>query len=286
MLAQDPILRPLLFLGLALLFLFAILESYRPKRRRDHHRAPRWFGNIGVLVIGTVFARLILPVAPIGAAEWAFKNDIGLLNLVTGPRWIEGLVALLALDLLIYSQHRLFHGIPALWRIHRMHHTDLDFDVTTGIRFHPIEILLSLVIKITAVIALGAHSGAVILFEIVLNGTALFNHANLALPAPLDRTLRLFVVTPDMHRVHHSVHLEETNSNFGFNLPWWDYAFGTYRAQPQDGHSEMTIGLPIFRDERAIRLGRLLIQPFLTDTATDNEPADEPNKSDGPGPSP
>jgi sterol desaturase/sphingolipid hydroxylase (fatty acid hydroxylase superfamily) len=262
--ALDPILRPLIFAVLTVLFV--ALEALRPKRRRTSARGVRWFGNVGVLAIGTLFARLILPVAPIGAAIWAQQNHSGLFNLIMIPGIIEGLLAFLALDFLIYAQHRIFHYVPILWRIHRIHHTDLDIDVTTGLRFHPIEILLSSAIKIIAVIALGADPGTVIVFEIVLNGTSLFNHANLALPSRLDWLLRLMVVTPDMHRVHHSVRTDETNSNFGFNLPWWDRALGTYRAQPLDGHIGMTIGLPIFRSPRALTLGHLLIQPFVQDS--------------------
>ena len=269
MFAEEPALRPVVFVGLTLVFI--VLESIRPKRKRSHGRTQRWVGNFGILVLGTIVARLVLPVAPVGAAAWASHQEIGLFNNIEIPSAFAGVCAFLALDFLIYCQHRLFHSVPMFWRLHRMHHTDLDFDVTTGVRFHPIEIMLSLIIKILAVIGLGASPLAVLMFEIVLNGTSLFNHANLNLPAPLDRTLRLFVVTPDMHRVHHSVRREETDSNFGFNLPWWDRLLGTYRAQPVDGHDGMIIGLPEFRDERSIRLGQLIIQPFVTD----QRPAEE-----------
>ncbi len=269
MIAEEPLLRPVLFIGLVALF--ASVEALRPKRVRLHARVARWIGNIGVLAVGTVVARIILPIVPVGAALWAVENEIGIFTLIPAPAFLEGVVVFLLLDMLIYFQHRIFHHVPMLWRVHRMHHTDLDFDVTTGIRFHPIEILISLSIKVAAVVALGASPLVVLIFEIALNGTSLFNHANLALPAGLDKFLRLFIVTPDMHRVHHSVLEQETNSNFGFNLPWWDYLFRTYRPQPEMGHDGMTIGLPIFRDNRAISLGQLLLQPFLKSDGTKAE---------------
>jgi sterol desaturase/sphingolipid hydroxylase (fatty acid hydroxylase superfamily) len=172
------------------------------------------------------------------------------------------IATVVVLDLFIYLQHVMFHAVPALWRLHRMHHADLDFDVTTGARFHPIEIVLSMLIKLAAVVVLGAPPVAVLIFEVVLNATAMFNHGNLRLPLAVDRVLRLFVVTPDMHRVHHSIVPAETNSNFGFNLPWWDRLLGTYRAQPAAGHVVMTIGLDDFREASDQRLDRMLIQPF------------------------
>jgi sterol desaturase/sphingolipid hydroxylase (fatty acid hydroxylase superfamily) len=175
------------------------------------------------------------------------------------------LIGFVALDLVIYGQHVVFHKVPVLWRLHRMHHADLDIDVTTGLRFHPFEILISLGVKIAAVIALGIPVVAVLLFEVVLNATSMFNHANVSMPPALDRVLRLILVTPDMHRVHHSVVRRETDSNFGFNLPWWDRLFGTYRAAPDAGHTGMTIGLPVFRDPHELRLDRLLTQPFRND---------------------
>jgi sterol desaturase/sphingolipid hydroxylase (fatty acid hydroxylase superfamily) len=168
----------------------------------------------------------------------------------------------IVLDLVIYLQHVLFHAVPALWRLHRMHHADLDFDVTTGARFHPIEIVLSMVIKLAAVVSLGAPAIAVLVFEVLLNATAMFNHGNIRLPLGFDRVLRLLVVTPDMHRVHHSTVTSETNSNFGFNLPWWDRLLGTYRAQPVAGHEDMTIGIALFREPQDLRLDRMLVQPF------------------------
>ena len=174
-------------------------------------------------------------------------------------------VALLLLDLAIYLQHRLVHYVPVLWRVHRMHHADLDFDVTTGARFHPLEIALSLGIKCVVIVPLGASPLAVLLFEIALNATAMFNHSNVRLPRAMERLLRLLVVTPDMHRVHHSVVQRETDSNFGFNFPWWDRMFGTYRPQPEAGHETMTIGLEQFRAPHELRLDRMLTQPFRDD---------------------
>jgi sterol desaturase/sphingolipid hydroxylase (fatty acid hydroxylase superfamily) len=185
------------------------------------------------------------------------------------PAWLAGVLGFLLLDLVIYIQHVLFHRVPVLWRLHRMHHADLDIDVTTGLRFHPIEIVISIFIKIAVVIAFGIPAIAVLAFEVALNATSMFNHSNVEMPQWLDRTVRLFVVTPDMHRVHHSIHRRETDSNFGFNLPWWDWAFGTYRAQPEAGHLAMTIGLPMFRDPVELRLDRLLTQPFREDRTAD-----------------
>jgi sterol desaturase/sphingolipid hydroxylase (fatty acid hydroxylase superfamily) len=183
-------------------------------------------------------------------------------NVVPVPAWIAVGVSVILLDLAIYFQHVLFHAVPLLWRLHRMHHADLDIDVSTGLRFHPIEILLSMVIKLAVVIALGAPAVAVLIFEILLNATSMFNHSNVRMSEGFDRVLRWFVVTPDMHRVHHSVLARETNSNFGFNLPWWDRLFGTYRAQPAAGHEVMTIGIEQFRDPRELGLDRMLLQPF------------------------
>ena len=190
----------------------------------------------------------------------------GLFNVIALPAWIGVVVSVIVLDLAIYLQHVLFHAVPALWRLHRMHHADLEFDVTTGLRFHPIEILLSMLIKLAVVAALGAPAVAVLIFEVLLNATSMFNHGNVRIPQALDRVLRWFVVTPDMHRVHHSILSRETNSNFGFNLPWWDRLFGTYRAQPAAGHDAMTIGIEQFRDPRELGLDRMLLQPFRGET--------------------
>jgi sterol desaturase/sphingolipid hydroxylase (fatty acid hydroxylase superfamily) len=246
------------------LLLMALWEALAPRRPLTVGRAPRWASNLGLVVLNTLAARLLIPLGAIGAAELAERWGWGLFNTTAGPGWLAVILSVVILDLLIYWQHVLFHAVPLLWRLHLVHHADLDFDATTGVRFHPIEILLSLAIKMGAVLLLGVPALAVLLFEILLNATAMFNHGNVRLPAGLDRLLRLIVVTPDMHRVHHSVQMRETNSNFGFNLPWWDYLFGTYRAQPAEGHESMTIGLEQVRDERhANRLHWMLLLPFL-----------------------
>ena len=183
-------------------------------------------------------------------------------NLVAWSYWIEVVVSVIVLDMAIYFQHRLFHGVPMLWRLHRMHHADLDVDATTGNRFHPIEIVLSMVIKFGVIALIGTPLLAVLLFEVLLNATSLFNHANIRVARWLEPVLRWLVVTPDMHRVHHSIHRDETDSNFGFNLPWWDRIFRTYRAQPRDGHDGMTLGIEEFRDEKELKLWRMVAQPF------------------------
>lgn len=220
-----------------------------------------------MVVGGTLLIRLMLPAAAVGAAMTAEARDWGILGLVDLPPWVEIVVALVLLDLAIYAQHVLFHAVPSLWRLHRVHHADLEFDVTTGLRFHPIEIAASMLIKLAAVVAIGAPALGVLIFEVILNATAMFSHSNVGLPPGIDRVLRRVIVTPDMHRVHHSIAVRETNSNFGFNLPWWDRLFGTYRAQPAAGHKAMTIGLPQFRDPAELRLDRMLLQPLRrTDT--------------------
>lgn len=215
--------------------------------------------------IATVAARLIVPFAAIGLAATAEAQGWGLLNQTALPDWVEIAVAVVMLDLVIYGQHVAFHAQPLLWRIHRAHHSDPDLDVTTALRFHPVEILLSLLVKLAAVLVLGASPLAVLIFEVLLNATALFNHGNVALPRSVDAVVRRFLVTPDMHRVHHSIDARETNSNFGFNLPWWDWLFGTYRAQPAAGHHGMTIGLSEFRASRDQRIDQLLVQPLRRD---------------------
>jgi sterol desaturase/sphingolipid hydroxylase (fatty acid hydroxylase superfamily) len=223
----------------------------------------RWTSNLGIVVLNTVVLRLVFPVAAVGMAALAADRGWGLLNALGLPFALAVVVAVVALDLAIYLQHVMFHAMPALWRLHRMHHADLDFDVTTGARFHPLEILLSMGIKLGVVAALGPPVVAVVAFEVLLNATAMFNHSNVRLPLGLDRVLRWVVVTPDMHRVHHSVVPREANSNFGFNLPWWDRLLATYRAQPEAGHEAMTLGIGQFREPKYLRLDRMLVQPFL-----------------------
>ncbi|MDO8354241.1 MAG: sterol desaturase family protein [Aestuariivirga sp.] len=251
-----------------LAFLFSILaimaawEVAAPRRRQEIPRLLRWGNNLGVVVIDTVLVRLTFPLLAVGMAVLTAERGWGLLNVFAVPGWLAFIISLLLLDLAIYLQHVMFHAVPALWRLHRMHHADLEFDVTTGLRFHPIEILLSMALKLSIVVALGPPAIAVLVFEILLNGTSMFNHSNVRLPLGLDRILRLIVVTPDMHRVHHSIYPHETNSNFGFNLPWWDRLLGTYRAQPKEGHEGMTIGIEQFRTSRDLWLDQMLIQPL------------------------
>ena len=244
----------------------ALWELLAPRRPLAVGRSPRWPSNLGILVADVLVVRLLLPTAAAGVALVAAERGFGLFHVIGLPFWLAAPIGFLALDLVIYGQHVMFHHVPWLWRLHRMHHADLDIDVTTGVRFHPVEILLSLVIKIATVALLGIPVAAVVCFEVVLNATSMFNHANASLPRWLDRVARLMLVTPDMHRVHHSVLRQETDSNFGFNLPWWDRLFGTYRAEPRAGHDGMTIGLPVFRDPGELRLDRLLTQPFRKPT--------------------
>lgn len=246
-----------------ILVLVAIWELAAPKRRLTVAKAGRWFNNLGIIFLDSLLVRLLFPLAAMGVAVAAQETGWGLFNLVDLPVWLAVLLAVLVLDLVIYLQHVMFHAVPTLWRLHMVHHADLDFDVTTGLRFHPIEIILSMLIKMATVAALGPPLLSVFIFEIALNGTAMFNHGNIRLPAALDRILRLLVVTPDMHRVHHSILIRETNSNFGFNFPWWDRLFGTYRNQPVAGHREMVIGLSQFRNREEVTLFRLLLLPFI-----------------------
>ncbi|MCZ0811435.1 MAG: sterol desaturase family protein [Pseudomonadota bacterium] len=258
-LSAEPAIRLSIFLGV--LAAMALWEVAAPRRRRDIPRVIRWTNNLGLVVLDTVILRLSFPILAVGLAIMAEDSGWGLFNNIDAPFWVAIVVSMLLLDLAIYLQHVMFHAIPALWRLHRMHHADLDFDATTGLRFHPVEILISMGIKLAVVAALGPPAVAVLLFEVLLNATALFNHANIDLPRPVDRVLRLFVVTPDMHRVHHSVDPRETNSNYGFNLPWWDRLLGTYIAQPAKGHKGMDIGIEQFRTRRDLWLDRMLIQP-------------------------
>jgi sterol desaturase/sphingolipid hydroxylase (fatty acid hydroxylase superfamily) len=243
----------------------AAWEILAPRRDQNLGRRMRWPGNIGIVVLDTVVVRLAFPTTAVGLALFAEARGWGMLHAIHLPGWASVLIGVMVLDLGIYLQHVLFHAVPALWRLHRMHHADLDIDVTTGARFHPIEMLLSMGLKLGVVAALGAPAVAVLLFEVLLNATSIFNHSNVRMPAWLDRVLRRIVVTPDMHRVHHSIVARETNSNFGFNLPWWDRLFGTYRDQPAAGHEAMTIGIEQFREPSEQRLDRMLTQPFRDD---------------------
>jgi sterol desaturase/sphingolipid hydroxylase (fatty acid hydroxylase superfamily) len=259
---HEAALRLVLFLGVFVLL--AVAEARLPRRALMLARGKRWLANLGIVLINTGLVRLAAPAAAVGLALAAEQRGAGLLHMVEWPPLFEIVLAVLALDLAIYLQHVMFHAVPLLWRLHRMHHADLDFDLTTGTRFHPLEMMLSMLIKAAAIFVIGAPVAAVLVFEIVLNLAAMFNHSNIRLPAALDAVLRLFVVTPDMHRIHHSLEADETNRNFGFNLPWWDHLFGTYRAQPRYGHEGMVIGTPAFRDERrCATLGGMLMMPFV-----------------------
>ncbi|MEW6666345.1 MAG: sterol desaturase family protein [Thermodesulfobacteriota bacterium] len=260
---DEAKIRLVFFLGI--FALIGVLEVLRPRRALTASKAGRWFANLAIIILNPLSVRLVFPVLPVGMALMAQEGHWGLLNNVDLPYWLKVVVAVVILDFSIYLQHVLHHAVPALWRLHMMHHADLDFDVTTGLRFHPIEIVISMGLKLGAVAAIGASPLAVLIFEVALNGTSMFNHSNIHIPEGVDRVLRLLVVTPDMHRVHHSVIIRETNSNYGFNLPWWDRLLGTYKAQPERGHHEMTIGLTQFRDPGRLTLPRLLILPFVGD---------------------
>jgi len=250
------------FLGI--FAVMAIWELLAPRRALTISKAVRWGNNLGLVVLNTVLLRLLFPAAAVGIAALATQMGWGILNYQSLPFWPGVVISVIALDLVVYLQHVMVHAIPLLWRLHRVHHADPDFDVTTGARFHPIEIILSMLIKFAAIMVIGAPVVAVIIFEILLNGTAMFNHSNVGLPPAVDRVVRWFVVTPDMHRVHHSVHDDETNSNFGFNLPWWDRLFGTYRAQPRDGHQGMTIGIHKYTEPKQVSwLPGMLMLPFI-----------------------
>jgi sterol desaturase/sphingolipid hydroxylase (fatty acid hydroxylase superfamily) len=261
--AYEPLIRLAVF-G-SIFIVMAVWELLAPRRPQAVARNWRWPNNLGVVAVDVLLVRVLLPITAVGLALIAEAHGIGLFNMIALPAWASIVVSVILLDLAIYLQHVLFHAVPALWRLHRMHHADLEFDVTTGLRFHPIEILLSTGIKLVVVAALGTPAAAVLIFEVLLNATSMFNHSNIRVPAPIDRILRWFVVTPDMHRVHHSILRRETNSNFGFNLPWWDRLLGTYRAQPAAGHDAMTIGIEQFRDPRELALDRMLLQPFRGD---------------------
>jgi sterol desaturase/sphingolipid hydroxylase (fatty acid hydroxylase superfamily) len=262
-LTNEPLIRLAAFAGV-----FAVMAAWEilaPRRDQRLGRGTRWPGNIGVVVFDTLLVRLLFPTTAVGLALVAEARGWGLFHVLDLLPWSSVLFAVMTLDLAIYLQHVLFHAVPVLWRLHRMHHADLEIDVTTGARFHPIEILLSMGIKLGVVAALGAPAVGVLAFEVLLNVTSMFNHSNVRIPTPLDRVLRWLVVTPDMHRVHHSIVVRETNSNFGFNLPWWDRLFGTYRDQPAAGHEAMTVGIEQFREPAEQRLDRMLTQPFRED---------------------
>jgi sterol desaturase/sphingolipid hydroxylase (fatty acid hydroxylase superfamily) len=261
-LANEVPIRLAFFFGI-----FAVMAAWEilaPKRALTVSKTVRWINNLGLVFFNSFILRLVFPAAAVGMAAFAGEQGWGLLNYYQVPLFVAIVVSVIAMDFIIYLQHVMVHAVPALWRLHRVHHADLDYDVTTGARFHTIEIILSMLIKFATIIVLGPPIVAVIIFEVVLNATAMFNHSNVSMPKGLDRVLRWFVVTPDMHRVHHSVEDDEANSNFGFNLPWWDRLFGTYRDQPRGGHQGMTIGIHQYRTTKQVAwLPGMLALPFI-----------------------
>jgi sterol desaturase/sphingolipid hydroxylase (fatty acid hydroxylase superfamily) len=263
---------------LAVFLIMAAWEFIAPRRQLAMSRGRRWFANLGILIVNTALVRAVFPAAAVGIALFAEERGVGLLHAFELGLGLKVLLALIALDLAIYLQHVMFHAVPLLWRLHRAHHADLDIDVTTGTRFHPVEMLLSMGIKAAAILVIGAPAIAVLVFEIALNVSSMFNHANARLPDRLDAVLRWLIVTPDMHRVHHSVRPEETNRNFGFNLPWWDRIFGTYQVAPRAGHERMIIGIPECRDaDRCATFSGMLVLPFVT---LRSDPADKGDSLD------
>ncbi|MFQ5985654.1 MAG: sterol desaturase family protein [Alphaproteobacteria bacterium] len=247
----------------AILALMIAWEWAAPRRQRTAMRRARWPSNLAIVALNTFLVRLVFPTAAVALALIVEERGWGLLNNLALPTWLKVGLAVVVLDFALYLQHVMFHAVPALWRLHRMHHADLDVDVTTGTRFHPLEILPSMGIKMGVVAVLGPPAVGVVIFEVLLNATSMFNHGNVHIPPAVDRAVRWFVVTPDMHRVHHSIVRHETNSNFGFNLPWWDRLLGTYRAQPGAGHQGMTLGIEQFREPKHLQLQWMLVQPFL-----------------------
>lgn len=266
LLSHEPATR--MFVFLTVLLVMAIWEVWSPRRRVEVPRLLRWSNNLALIVIDSIAVRLLFPLAAVGLAVAMQTKGWGLFNVIDLPSWFEILLAVVLLDFAIYLQHVLFHHVPVLWRLHRMHHADIEIDVTTGLRFHPLEIVLSMAFKLVLVLLLGPAAIAVLIFEVVLNASALFNHSNIRLPKHIDAVLRLIIVTPDMHRVHHSIIPKETNSNYGFNVPWWDRLLGTYIAQPKAGHDDMLIGIELFRSRRDLWIDRMILQPLRRNKVT------------------
>ena len=259
--SHEPEIRLGFFVGI--FALVAVWELVAPRRALTVSKTLRWSSNLGLVVLNTLLLRLIFPLAAVGVAAFCAANGWGVLNHFQVPFWLAVPLAVIAMDFVIWLQHVMVHAVPVLWRLHRVHHADLDYDLTTGSRFHPIEIALSMLIKVATITVLGPPVVAVVIFEVLLNAAAMFNHGNIRLPASVDRVMRWFIVTPDMHRVHHSVEDDETNSNFGFNLPWWDRLLGTYREQPRAGQVGMSIGIHGHTDLREVaRLDGMLLMPF------------------------
>ncbi|XXK27692.1 sterol desaturase family protein [Arenicellales bacterium nBUS_45] len=261
LLTHEVAIRAGVFCGV--LFLMAVWEVFAPRRASSVSKIVRWGNNFGLVVLNSIVLRLIFPTAAVGVAIFASEHNWGLLNFFYLPPLISVAISIVVLDFVIYLQHVLMHAIPALWRLHRVHHADLDYDFTTGVRFHPLEIIVSMLIKFVAILILGPPVAAVVIFEVILNASSMFNHGNIKLPAALDRILRLLIVTPDMHRVHHSVEKDESNRNFGFNLSLWDHLFDTYRQQPRAGHKRMVVGIQNYRQLRDVTsIQGLLLLPF------------------------
>lgn len=257
---NEVYIRLIFFCGI---FVFmAVWEMIAPRRPLSNPRGSRWFHNLTLTFLNSLIVRLLIPITAIELALYCREHNWGIFNVSGISEWATGILSIVALDLTIYAQHVFFHRVPLFWRFHRMHHTDLDIDVTSGARFHPVEIIISMGIKMAVIIILGAPAWSVLIFEVLLNVTSMFNHSNVFMNYRVDQSLRLFLVTPDMHRVHHSVIIEETNSNFGFNFPYWDRLFGTYRAQPASGHEAMIIGLANYRDQKWLTLPWMLAVPF------------------------
>ncbi|MDF0652852.1 MAG: hypothetical protein CV081_01080 [Nitrospira sp. LK265] len=271
---------------LSVLIVMALWELIAPRRPLTVSKLCRWSGNLTIVALNTLIARLLFMGGAVSVAVVTQEGGWGLLHLIEGPMWLETAMAILALDFIIYWQHRLFHIVPTFWRFHMMHHSDLDLDVTSGVRFHPVEIMLSFAVKAIAITGVGVSPLAVVIFEIVLNATSLFNHSNVAMPQELERLLRLIVVTPDVHRVHHSKDVCETNCNYGFNVPWWDRLFGTYCPQPALGHLGMNIGLEHLGPTVCLSFFGMLRFPFVTmllerEQLKIERPFGEPNERDG-----
>lgn len=263
---NEKVIRMGFFIGV--FTIMALYEVVAPRRELTESKSVRWLNNLGLVFFNTFVLRVLFPTAAVGAALLAQENGWGILNHYMVASLIAIVVGVIVMDFFIYLQHVMVHAVPLLWRLHRVHHADLDYDVTTGARFHTLEIILSMFIKFAVIFLLGPPVVAVIIFEVLLNATAMFNHSNVRIPEAIDKILRLFVVTPDMHRVHHSIEDDEANSNFGFSLPWWDRVFGTYRAQPRGGHTGMTIGIRSYRDSKHCSwLSGLLIMPFIGKTS-------------------
>lgn len=250
------------FLGI-----FALLTAWEissPKRELLQLRRFRWFGNIGLIVISSVLIRFLIPTAAVGVALHVEQDQVGFLNHYDMPFFVQFFIAFVLMDLAIYFQHVIFHALPMFWRFHRVHHSDLDCDITTGIRFHPFEMIISILFKFLVIISIGAPVLAVVVFEVVLNAASMFTHSNIKIPQSIERMVRLILVTPDMHRIHHSINENETNSNFGFFISTWDRIFGTYIKEPALGHENMQIGLQGFREPKWQNLRWLIYLPFVS----------------------